>query len=57
MRKIGFFQIALAILMTFSLTSCDVIMNIFEAGMWIGVIGLVLIVALIFWIFGKLRGR
>ena len=45
----------LAFLLTFSLTSCDVVGGIFEAGMWTGLIGLVLVILLVFWIFNKIR--
>jgi hypothetical protein len=57
MRKIGYFNIVALVLMLFTMTSCDVIVGIFEAGMWVGIIGLVLVISLIFWIFGKMRGR
>jgi hypothetical protein len=55
MKNLGYIQILIAILLTFTMSSCDVIYGIFEAGMWFGIIGLVLIVSLIFWIFGRLR--
>ncbi|WP_373497265.1 hypothetical protein [Aquiflexum sp.] len=40
------------ILTTF--TGCSVIGDIFEAGMWMGIIIVVLVIALVFWIIKKL---
>ncbi|WP_169337682.1 hypothetical protein [Segetibacter koreensis] len=37
------------------LTSCQAIADIFKAGMWVGVIVVVLIVALVLWLIGKMR--
>ena len=49
--------LSLAILLTFTLTGCELIGDIFEAGMWTALIIIVLVVLLIGWIFRKLRGR
>lgn len=38
-----------------TLTSCDVIGGIFEAGIWTGLIGLVLVIVLVFWLFSRFR--
>jgi hypothetical protein len=40
----------------FLMTSCQAIGDIFKAGVWVGIIGVVLVVGLIFYIIGKLRG-
>ena len=37
------------------LTSCDAVGGIFKAGMWVGVIVVVGIVALVLWLLGKAR--
>ncbi len=37
------------------LTSCAAIGGIFKAGMWVGVIVVVVIVALVLWLIGKAR--
>jgi hypothetical protein len=37
-------------------SGCSVIGDIFEAGIWVGVIVVILVVALIIWIFSKLLG-
>ena len=39
----------------FLLSSCEAIGDIFKAGMWVGVIVVVLIVALVLWLIGKMR--
>lgn len=36
-------------------SSCEAIGDIFKAGMWVGVIVVVLIVALVLWLIGKAR--
>ncbi|EMR04115.1 hypothetical protein ADICEAN_00738 [Cesiribacter andamanensis AMV16] len=38
-------------------TSCDVVLGIFEAGMWVGIIIVVLIVALVVYILNRFRRR
>ena len=37
------------------LSSCQAIGDIFKAGMWVGVIVVVVIVALVLWLIGKAR--
>ncbi len=41
------------LLMAFTLSSCHAIAGIFKAGVWFGVIGVVLIVVVIFWLISK----
>ncbi len=53
MRKYTLFS--LTIISAMLLTSCDAIATIFEAGMWWGIILVVGIIGLIFWLFT--RGR
>jgi hypothetical protein len=48
-------NLVIAFLLTFIMSGCDVIGGIFEAGMWTGLIGLVLVIILVFWIFNKMR--
>ena len=38
-----------------TLTSCEAIAGIFKAGMWVGVIGVIIVVALILYFVGKAR--
>lgn len=37
------------------LSSCQAIADIFKAGMWVGVIVVVVIIALVLWLIGKAR--
>jgi len=41
------------LLMAISLISCQAIESIFKAGVWVGVIGVVLVIAIIFWLINK----
>jgi len=41
--------------MALSLSSCEAIAGIFKAGMWFGIIGIIVIVAIILWIINKAR--
>jgi hypothetical protein len=43
----------LAVAMTF--TSCEIIGDIFQAGIWVGIILVVVIVLLILWLVGRFR--
>lgn len=45
----------LLIMLMFTMSSCELIGDIFEAGMWTALIIIVLIVALVGWIFSKMR--
>lgn len=42
--------------LTFSLSSCAAIADIFKAGAYTGIIGVVLIVALVLFLISKMRG-
>jgi hypothetical protein len=48
-------RLFLIVLLAMTLTGCEVVGGIFKAGMWVGIVMAVLIVALIMWIFGKAR--
>ncbi|UOQ53777.1 hypothetical protein [Hymenobacter cellulosivorans] len=43
------------ILLTFSLSGCELVGDIFKAGMWTGLIGVVLVVLLVLFILRKVR--
>lgn len=43
--------------LTLTLSSCDAIGTIFEAGAWTGIIGLVLVLALVLFIVNRMRRR
>ncbi len=52
-----FFPMAIvALLLTLSLTSCDAIGSIFKAGAYTGIIGIVVVVAVIIWVVSKVFG-
>ncbi|WP_233219228.1 hypothetical protein [Adhaeribacter arboris] len=39
-----------------TVTSCEVIGDIFKAGMWTAVIGIVVVVLFVLWLLRKIRG-
>jgi len=43
----------LLIFMSLTLSSCEAIAGIFKAGVWFGVIGVIVIVIIIFWLISK----
>ncbi len=55
MKNIKPYLMAVLVLLTFTMSSCEVVGDIFEAGMWIALIIIVLIVLLITWLFRKFR--
>lgn len=55
MKKLTFLALfAFAITM---LTSCQVIAGIFKAGMWTGIITVVVVIVLVIWLFMKMINR
>ena len=53
MKKFMLFSLAFLAMIT--LTGCDAIRTIFEAGMWWGIFLVAIVIGLIFWLLG--RGR
>lgn len=53
MKKPFFLQGLLLLFLALSLTGCDLIAGIFEAGVWVGVILVVAILVLLIWLFRK----
>ncbi len=52
-----FFPTAIvALLLTLSLTSCEAIGDIFAAGAYAGIIGTVVVIALVIWLISRLFG-
>lgn len=41
----------LLVLTSFLLTSCEVVGDIFEAGVWVGILAVVLVIGLLFYLF------
>ena len=50
------FPLALIALLATTLTSCELIGGIFKAGVWSGVIIVVIVLALIIWLLAKVFG-
>ncbi|MDX5438191.1 MAG: hypothetical protein LPK03_13395 [Pontibacter sp.] len=55
MKNIRPYLMALFVLLTFTMSSCELVGDIFEAGMWTALIIIVLIVLLISWLFRRFR--
>lgn len=49
------YQTSLILAMSLLVGGCEAIANIFQAGMWVGVIGVLLIVALVVWVMGRAK--
>jgi hypothetical protein len=49
-------QLLLLVLLTTTLGGCEAIATIFEAGMWVGVIGVLLVLGIVWFIVSRLRG-
>ncbi|WP_181885284.1 hypothetical protein [Pontibacter diazotrophicus] len=57
MKNIRVYFMTLLILLTFTLSSCEVVGDIFKAGMWTALIIIVIVVLIIVWIFRRFTGR
>ena len=53
--KSNIIAVTFLIVLCTSLTGCEVIGDIFKAGMWVGVIVVVAIIALVLWLIGKAK--
>ncbi len=51
------YQVVLLSLFLVLFSSCEVIAGIFEAGVWVGVLIIVAIVALVVWLLRRFTGR
>ncbi|HEY0176711.1 MAG TPA: hypothetical protein VGC08_10055 [Pedobacter sp.] len=51
-----YFPLALIALLTTTLASCQAIESIFKAGVWSGIIIVVVVLALIIWVISKIFG-
>ena len=56
MKITKYFPLALIALLTTTLSSCSVIGDIFKAGVWSGIIIVVVVLALIIWLVSKIFG-
>ncbi|HSJ23560.1 MAG TPA: hypothetical protein VK929_02675 [Longimicrobiales bacterium] len=50
-----YFQLSLLFLASTSMAGCEAIAGIFRAGFWVGAIGVIIVLGLLFFLFG--RGR
>lgn len=50
------YSLAVLALLCSTLSSCELIGGIFKAGVWTGVIAIVVVVALVIWILAKIFG-
>lgn len=48
-------RLLLIVLVAMSASGCEIIGGIFKAGMWVGIIIVVLVLAVIMWLVGKAR--
>jgi hypothetical protein len=46
----------IVLLFLFTFTGCQVVGDIFKAGVWFGVIGVIVVVAIIIWLISKAGG-
>nr|WP_162988699.1 hypothetical protein [Pedobacter schmidteae] len=51
-----YIPVAIIVILCTTLTSCELVQGIFKAGVWTGVIVVVLVLALIIWLISKLFG-
>lgn len=57
MKKFNLSLLSVLMIIMFTASSCEVVGGIFKAGIWTGVIIIVLIVVLVLWLIGKTRRR
>ena len=53
MKKYNLSFVLVLILLITTLSSCEAIAGIFKAGVWFGIIGVVVVIAIIFWLISK----
>lgn len=56
MKNLQAFLLLVGILLMTTMTGCELVGDIFEAGMWFALIIIGIVVLLILWIFRKIRG-
>lgn len=55
MKKINLPILAALMMVMFTASSCEVVGGIFKAGMWTGIIVVVLVIVLVIWLIGRSR--
>jgi hypothetical protein len=49
------YQTSLILMMSLFVGGCDAIAGIFQAGLWVGIIGVILVIGIVFWIMGRAK--
>ena len=49
-------RVLLVVLLAIGTSGCELVGDIFQAGLWVGVILVVMAIALVMWLVGKVRG-
>lgn len=57
MKKLNLVYLSMLIMFSISLSSCEAIGSIFKAGMWVGIIGIVLVVLIVIWLINKVKNK
>jgi hypothetical protein len=55
MRKFDIIAVLLLLMTSVLFTGCELVGDIFRAGIWVGVLGVVALVALVIWVIGKVK--
>lgn len=53
MKHLNLSQLFIFLFIILTLTGCDIALGIFEAGVWVGIIIVILVIALIIWLIKK----
>lgn len=56
MKHLTLIQVAVLSSFMLLLSSCEIVGDIFKAGLWVGIIAVVLVVGLVVWLIAKVRG-
>jgi energy-converting hydrogenase Eha subunit H len=52
----GAIRLVLVLLLALATAGCELVGDIFQAGVWVGVVLVALVIGLVVWGFGKVRG-
>ena len=51
-----FFPALAVVLLSFLLTGCEAVADIFQAGAWTGAVGIIVVIALVIWLLSRFLG-
>lgn len=57
MKKFNLSNVFTLLILAGMFSSCQAIGSIFKAGVWVGVVGIVIVIVIIFWLIGKARNK